>query len=86
MANIPELTPIASRALRPTSEPGAFKLVAEVNEQMYEASWNELFNLKKQLGNETSAANGYGIGQCDQCPALMAHQQFHKVNPVFCSP
>ena len=56
MANIPELTPIATKALRPTSEPGAFKLVAEADEKMYEANWNELFNPDNQFGDETSAA------------------------------
>ena len=57
MKCIPELVPIANRALQPSSEEGAFKLAEEADKLMHEADWNELFNLSKALADgETAAA------------------------------
>ena len=56
MDNITRLTPIASGAMRPTSVPGDFKLEPETDAHMYPANCNELFNLREQLGDASSAA------------------------------
>ena len=58
MVNIPKLVPIANRALQPTTEEGAFKLAEEADKMMYEANWNELFNLTKTVEDGEKAAVG----------------------------
>ena len=55
MKNIPLLTPYAKKALQPTSEDGAYKLMEDADAQMYTANWNELFNLKKDFAGGKKA-------------------------------
>ena len=52
---IPELVPIANKALQPRKEEGAFTPAEEADNMMREANWNELFNIKNMMVEEGTA-------------------------------
>ena len=55
MKCIPELVPIANKALRPRKEEGAFTLAAEADQIMREANWDELLNMQSRMVEEDRA-------------------------------
>ena len=59
---IPELVPIATKALQPRKEEGAYTLTEEADKVMREANWDELFNMKTRLIEEEKANAQSGSG------------------------
>ena len=54
--NIPKLTTYARRALEPSCWDGADNFSEHADAQMYEASWNELLNLRAGWAGDNKAS------------------------------
>ena len=62
MKCLPELVPIATKALQPIKEEGAYTLTEEADKVMRDAKWDELFNMQTRLVEEEKANAPSGSG------------------------
>ena len=62
MDSIPQLTPIAKKALQARKEEGAYDLAPEADEMMHSANWDELFSIHAQIVEEVGGPAASGSG------------------------